>query len=187
NQTSSLNLARQQLYMIEERISVGASAPLDRAQALTQIATSETNLLTSTQYVTTTENALKQLILRDPGAAAWSARVVPTDRPSLAAIPIDLPAALTDAFANRPELNRLRLQREINDIDVQFFRNQTLPRFDAQATVSSAGFAGTPLSLPIFSGNQTNSSSAFLFDQVNQLRAALGLPAVPVPPATSSV
>jgi outer membrane protein TolC len=43
NQLSNLNLAREQLRMIEERILVGASAPLDRAQALTQIATNETN------------------------------------------------------------------------------------------------------------------------------------------------
>jgi outer membrane protein len=185
NQLSSLNLAREQLYMIEERISVGASAPLERAQALTQIATTETNLLTATQYVTTTENTLKQLILRDPAAAAWSARIEPTDQPPLNAGPVNLQDALVEAFANRPELNRLRLQQEINSIDIQFYRNQTLPRADAQSTVSTTGFAGSPLQRPFITGDPTNNSTAFLFDQINQLRGALGQPPLPIPPASN--
>ena len=187
NQVSSLNLAHEQLRMIEERISVGASAPLERAQALTQIATSETNLLTATQYVTTTENALKQLILRDPAAAAWSARIEPTDKPSLGAAPVNLQDALKQAFANRPELNRLRLQQEINSIDIQYYRNQTLPRVDAQSSISSAGYAGSPLQKPLITGDPTTNSSAFLFDQINQLRNSVGQSPVPIPPATNSV
>ena len=187
NQVSSLNLAHEQLRMIEERISVGASAPLERAQALTQIATSETNLLTATQYVTTTENALKQLILRDPAAAAWSARIEPTDKPSLGAAPVNLQDALKQAFANRPELDRLRLQQEINSIDIQYYRNQTLPRVDAQSSISSAGYAGSPLQKPLITGDPTTNSSAFLFDQINQLRNSVGQSPVPIPPATNSV
>src|SRR5262245_48443503 len=187
NQVSSLNLAHEQLRMIEERIFVGASAPLERAQALTQIATSETNLLTATQYVTTTENALKQLILRDPAAAAWSARIEPTDKPSLGAAPVNLQDALKEAFANRPELNRLRLQQEINSIDIQYYRNQTLPRVDAQSSISSAGYAGSPLQKPLITVDPTTNSSAFLFDQINQLRNSVGQSPVPIPPATNSV
>jgi HAE1 family hydrophobic/amphiphilic exporter-1 len=184
NQLSSLNLAREQLYMIEERISVGASAPLERAQALTQIATSETNLLTATQYVTTTENTLKQLILRDPTAAAWSTQIEPTDQPPLAPAPVNLQDALAEAFVNRPELNRLRLQQEINSIDIQYYRNQTLPRADAQSTVSTTGYAGSPLQRPFIVGDPTTNSTAFLFDQINRLRGTLGQPPLPLPPAT---
>jgi HAE1 family hydrophobic/amphiphilic exporter-1 len=171
--------------MIEERVSVGASAPLERAQALTQIATSETNLLTATQYVTTTENALKQLILRDPAAVAWSTQIEPTDQPSLSAAPVNLQDALAEAFVNRPELNRLRLQQEINSIDIHYYRNQTLPRADAQSTVSTTGFAGSPLPLGLITGNPTTNSSSFLFDQINQLRGSLGLTPVLIPQATS--
>ena len=187
NQVSSLNLAREQLNMIEERISVGASAPLERAQALTQIATSETNLLTATQYVTTTENALKQLVLRDPAAAAWSARIEPTDQPPSGAAPVNLQDALAEAFVNRPELNRLRLQQEINGVDIQYYRNQTLPRADAQSIVSTSGYAGSPLQKPFITGDPTNNSTAFLFDQINQLRGALAQPPLTIPPATSTV
>jgi outer membrane protein TolC len=143
NQLSNVNLAREQLRMIEEQVSVGISATLERAQALTQIASAETALLSATQAVTTAENALKQLLLRNKSMTEWSARVKPTDEPSLAATPINLKDALAEAFANRPELNVLRLQRDINKIDTQFFKNQTLPRVDLQTTVFKYGLAGS--------------------------------------------
>jgi outer membrane protein len=181
NQLSNLNLAREQLRMIEERIYIGAAAPLDRAQALTQIATNETNLLSATQYVTTTENALKQLILPSTGAVEWSAPIDPTDQPPLDAAPINLQDALKEAFANRPELNRLRLQQDINSVDIQFYRNQTLPRVDLQSTVIPTGFAGTNLDKPIISGDPATNSNAYLLDQIDQLRNAQGLPAASVP------
>jgi outer membrane protein TolC len=143
NQLSNVNLAREQLKMIEDQISVGYAASLDRAQALTQIATAETALLTSMQSVTTAENVLKQLILRNRSASEWSNRLKPTDEPALNTTPINLKEALVEAFANRPELTRLRVQQDINKIDKQFFKNQTLPRVDLQATVFSFGLAGS--------------------------------------------
>jgi len=181
NQLSNLNLAREQLRMIEERISVGASPPLDRAQALTQIATGETNLLTATQFVASTENSLKQLILRDTTAVEWSARLEPTDKPALDATPVNLQDSLKQAFANRPELNRLRLDQDINGIDIQFFRNQTLPRVDVQSTILSSGFAGTGVQSQLISGSPDTSAAALLLGQVDQLRSAQGLPQILVP------
>ena len=143
NQLSNLNLAREQLRIIEEQVSVGTSATLERAQALTQIASAETALLSAMQAVTTAENALKQLILPNKSAPEWSNRLKPTDEPSLAATPVDLKSALAEAFANRPELSRLHVQQDINKIDKQFFKNQTLPRLDLQATVFTYGLAGS--------------------------------------------
>src|ERR1700752_3860791 len=150
NQLSNVNLAREQLRMIEEQVSVGVSATLDRAQALTKIASAETALLSATQAVTTAENVLKQLILQNKSAAEWSNRIKPTDGPSLAATPINLKDALAEAYANRPELRVLQQQREINKIDKQFFKNQTLPRVDLQTTVFKYGLAGSlvPLTNP---------------------------------------
>src|SRR5262249_11516206 len=144
-------------------------------------------LLTATQYVTTTENALKQLILRDPTAAAWSTQIEPTDQPPLAPAPVNLQDALAEAFVNRPELNRLRLQQEINSIDVQYYRNQSLTGADAQSTVSPTGYAGSPLQRPFIAGDPPTNSTAFLFDQINQLRGALGQPLLTIPPASNAV
>ena len=144
NQLDSLNLSRQNMTNIEAQISAGAKAPLDRAQVQTDIATRETNLFVATQNVSVAENSLKQLMLRDPLAPEWSAQITPTDTPAFDLSPVSLVAALDEAHKNRPELRRLNLQKDINQIDLQYYKNQTLPQVDLTGTVAATGLAGTP-------------------------------------------
>src|SRR5438270_5883474 len=148
NQLHSLNLERQNMHNIEAQLADGPQAPLDRAQVQTDIATRETNLFVATQSVSVAENTLKQLMLRDPSAPEWSAEVTPTDSPAFDLSPVDLTTSLEDARKSRPELRRLNLQKEINGVDLQYYKNQTLPQMDIQSTVATTGLAGTSLGLP---------------------------------------
>jgi HAE1 family hydrophobic/amphiphilic exporter-1 len=145
NQISNLNLTRESLRRVEAQISAGAIAPLARAEVQTELSRRESDVLLATQSVSFAENVLKQLILRDTQSSEWSAQIVPTDTPTFDSAPVNLTDALTEARANRPELRRLNLSRDINDIDLQFFKNQTRPRIDIRATVASTGLAGTPV------------------------------------------
>src|SRR6266853_1489387 len=143
NQLDSLNLARQNMRNIEAQIAAGAKAPLDRAQVQTDIATRESALFVATQSVTTAENALKQLTLKDPQSPDWSAQLTPTDTPAFDLSPVNLTAALDEAHKNRPELRRLDLQKDINKIELQYFKNQTRPQVDLTGAVAATGLAGT--------------------------------------------
>src|SRR6266404_6171635 len=143
NQLDSLNLSRQNMKNIEAQIAAGAKAPLDRAQVQTDIATREANLFIATQNVSQSENTLKQLMLRDPIAPEWSAQLTPTDTPSFDLSPVNLTAALDEAHKNRPELRRLDLQKDINKIELQYFKNQTRPQVDLTGAVAATGLAGT--------------------------------------------
>src|SRR5690606_9431667 len=125
---SNLELAREQFRQTEARVAAGAAAPIERAEVATELASRETDLLQSAQNVSIAENNLKQLILRDPLAPEWAAQITPTDEPNFDPTPIDLAALLTEARENRPELQRLRLEEDINRIDLEFYRNQTRPR-----------------------------------------------------------
>ena len=145
NQLESLNLARTNLRNIELQIAAGAKAPLDRAQVQTDIATRETTLFQATQNVSVAENSLKQLMLRDPSAPEWTAQITPTDEPAFDVSPVNLNAALEEAHKGRPELHRLNLQKEINVLDIQYFKNQTQPQVDITSTFATTGLAGTPL------------------------------------------
>ncbi len=192
NQLDSLNVARQNMRNIEIEIGAGAKAPLDRAQVQTDIASREANLYIATQQVSVAENTLKQLMLKDPSSPEWSAQLTPTDQPSFDLSPVNLTAALDDAHKNRPELRRLNLQREINSVDLQFYKNQTLPQVDIQSTVATTGLAGTQVGtpagtlVPLISGNPATSSSAFLLSQIQALRTAAGLPLATVPNVATS-
>jgi HAE1 family hydrophobic/amphiphilic exporter-1 len=143
-QLDNVNLSRENLRQIEAQISAGAKAPLDRSEVLTELANRESALLFATQTVSIAENALKQLILKDTTATQWSAQITPTDNPVVDTNPVNLDDAITEARKNRPELQRLRLQRDINGIDLQYFRNQTKPQIDIVSTLATTGLAGTP-------------------------------------------
>jgi len=142
NQTDSLNLSRQNLQNIEAQIGAGAKAPLDRAQVLTDIATREGFLYLATQSVTNAENALKEIMFKDPTSAEWSAQLVPTDSPVLDLAPVDLNGALDEAHKNRPELARLNFQKEINTIDLEYYHNQVKPQIDLTGALITNGVGG---------------------------------------------
>lgn len=157
NRTANLNLARENLRQVEARIEAGAAAPLARAEVATELANRETDVLLATQQVSLTENTLKTLLLRAADSPLWSQTYVPTDAPVFSTDPISLEDALKDATANRPELQRLKFQKEINDIDISFFKNQTKPQIDLNSTFSlnglARGVANEAVTLQQFTGN----------------------------------
>lgn len=144
-QLDNLNLSRENLRQIEAQISAGAKAPLDRAEVLTEIANRQSALLTATQVVSIAENNIKQLMLKDSTAPEWSAQITPTDTPTVDTTPVNLNDAIAEARKNRPELQRLSMQRRINDLDLRFFTDQTKPQVDLQTTFATTGLAGTPI------------------------------------------
>lgn len=189
-QLDNMNLSRENLRQIEAQIAAGVKAPLDRSEVLTELSNRESALLTATQTVSIAENRLKQLILKDPTAPQWSAQLTPTDLPVVDTNPVSLTDAITDARKNRPELQRLNLQREINGIDLQYFKNQTKPQFDLQATVASTGLAGKANStssiapgtlVPLISGDPNQVAEAFLLQQIRDIQQRAGFPLATVP------
>jgi outer membrane protein TolC len=170
NQVANVNLSRENLRQIEAKIKAGSEAPLAKAEVETELATREGELLTATQQVTNAENRLKQLILRDTTADEWTKQVVPTDNPVYSDEPIDLNNAMNDALENRPELSRLKLENEVNKIDIDFFKNQTKPRIDLNGTFSLDGLSlgkintstfNSNIFIPELPGQETNTSSYF--------------------------
>jgi len=158
NQVANVNLARENLRQVEVRIEVGSAAPLARAEVATELANREGELLSSTQQVSTAENSLKTLLLREANAPEWTQSLVPTDTPVYSDDPIIVDDAIKDAIDNRPELRRLRLQREITAIDIDYFRNQTKPRIDLVSSFSLGGLSlgnqnTDDISIPQFTGN----------------------------------
>ena len=145
NQLANLNLSRENLRRVEAQIAVGTKAPLERAEVQTELANRESSLLVSVQNVSIAENNLKQLLVKDPSAPEWSAQILPTDTPTFDTTPVNLNEALKEARANRPELRRLRLETDINGIDLKYFKNQTKPQVDLQATFATTGLAGTAI------------------------------------------
>lgn len=197
NRQANLDLSRENLRLVEARIAAGASAPLARAEVETELANREADLLIATQQVSIVENILKQLLLRDPLAPEWSQGIVPTDRPAFSLEPVSLDDAVKDAVASRHELQRLRLEAEVNRIDLDFFRNQTKPQIDFNTTFSMDGLSRStgntesftvPLIATDAASIQTN-ASAFLLSQIRRFHGGLPtdseIPTVTIPATPS--
>jgi outer membrane protein len=152
NQLANLNLSKENLRIVEARIAAGSAAPLQRAEVSTELANRETSVILATETVSQSQNRLKQLLLKDISADEWNAQFVPTDAPKFNEDPLKLEDAMKDAVSNRSELQRLRLEREISEIEVTYAKNQLKPRIDFNSTFSLNGLA---------LGNVNTASSTF--------------------------
>jgi Outer membrane protein len=189
NRVANVSLAQENLRQIEAKIAAGAAAPLERAEVATELANRESDLLLATQQVSVTENTLKQLVIKDPVSAEWTQSYVPTDAPMFSLDPVNFDDAMKDAMDNRFELRRLKLQREINDIDLTYYKNQTRPQIDLNTQFSLNGlsragnFATTTVFIPQFSGNED-----ILRQSLNTLlvpSAQIINPLIAIPPTSS--
>ncbi|REJ78464.1 MAG: TolC family protein [Acidobacteria bacterium] len=189
NRQANLELTKENLRQIEARIQSGAAAPLQRAEVSTELANRESELLLATQQVSIAENSLKQLVLKDPNDSQWSESFVPTDQPVFNTDPINLDNVVSDAISNRPELQRLKLQSEINEIDIEFFKNQIAPQIDFNANYTMIGLSGTgtapteSFTVPLISGDPATSSSAFLLNELRALNPDIVVPLVTIEPS----
>jgi HAE1 family hydrophobic/amphiphilic exporter-1 len=195
NRVANLNLARENLRQVEAKIEAGSAAPLERAEVATELANREGEVLQATQSVSVAENNLKTLLLRDITAPEWNRSLVPTDRPVYSDETIVLDDAIKDAVENRPELQRLKLAREINAININFFKNQTKPQLDLNTQFSLNGFSqGGTLTrdtqfVPLISGDPQTNAAAFLLQQIRRFHNGAPtdseIPLVPIAPAPS--
>ncbi len=188
NQVANVNFARENLQQIESKIAAGAAAPLERAEVATELANREADLIVATQQVSINENSLKQLVLRDPISAEWSESYVPTDEPSVDLQPLSMDAALRDAMDNRYELRRLKIERDINEINIRYFKNQTKPQIDLNTNFSLQGLSRNPATtsdtiVPLIFGDPNTNANAFLLQTIRNLNpgATINVPNVIIP------
>jgi HAE1 family hydrophobic/amphiphilic exporter-1 len=135
--------AKEQLAHNRRLVEEGQLAPMDIVAAETQVANFEQAVYDALNAVTQAENAMKNLISPNRHDRVWSESITPTDSVDLEAPNTTLTEAMTAALANRPELETIEVQKDINEIDRRYYRNQTLPQIDLVARYSSAGIGGT--------------------------------------------
>lgn len=153
----------------------GLLAPIDVVAAQTQLATFEVGAYAAQSALTGAENTLKELILPDQSDPQWFAALLPTT-PEDVQVPLTpLADAVAQAMANRPEIAEVKINGEINEKDVRYYRNQTKPQVNLTALYTRAGLAGTLLPA---GPNPFSAAFAPLTTQINELSALEGLPAL---------
>jgi len=163
----SVDLAVVQLENNKKRVAAGDLAPIEVISAQAQVDSSRVNVIAALQQVTSSENILKGLLSDNPGDSQfWSARIVPTTPVDYQPLNMTLPDAVRLAIANRTELQTLRDQMALNQINTDFFRDQLKPQIDFVGFYATRGLAGDPT---IVSAVQTNSQDIAFIKEANAI------------------
>jgi HAE1 family hydrophobic/amphiphilic exporter-1 len=140
----SVELTRVQLQNNQKMVEAGTLPPIDLRATEAALESRKGDVITALQSITTAENNLKGLLIKDASDNLWDAQIKPTDQPQSDQTTVGLGEASQLALTNRPELEQLRLQAEQKQIDIKFFENQTKPQVDLIGFYSNTGLAGTP-------------------------------------------
>jgi HAE1 family hydrophobic/amphiphilic exporter-1 len=154
-QRASVKLAETQLNNNKRQVEVGTLAPIDIVSAATDLETRRQQVFQAMNQVAQAENALKQLTVSSPGDELWTSQITPVESFEVRTNTLPLPDALKLAMDNRPELKQFALQKEINQVNIDFFRNQTKPQIDFVASYGTNGAGGTPATTTVI-GNCTS-------------------------------
>jgi outer membrane protein TolC len=181
-QIDAVKQAQMQLESNRRQAAEGTLAPIDVTAAETQVATFEQNVYAAEEAITRAENNLKSLVLPDRNSPVWKRAILPTSPVTLDPPRVPLDKAVTAALANRPELQQVATNAEINKINTRFFRDQTKPEVNLVASYSAVGLAGTPV---VNGFNPLTAGNAAILARLNELSTLSGLP--PLPPVTTPV
>lgn len=129
----------------QARVEVGTLAPLDIVQAQAEAATRRQNLASAEATAQTAELTLKRYIVSGTDDPLWRQTIRPVDLPSLQAPTLDVEAAVRQALSARTDINTSRKNLDSNDVSLRFFRNQSLPSLDLNASYGAQGLGGTAI------------------------------------------
>lgn len=141
-QRDAVKLAETQLNNNQRQVEVGTLAPIDVVSAATELETRRQQVFQAMNAVAQAENALKALTVGGPHDELWTARISPVENFEAQPVALPLADAMKLAVENRPELKQFALQKEINKIDIDFFRNQAKPQLDLVGNYSMIGVGG---------------------------------------------
>jgi outer membrane protein TolC len=139
----AVRLAQEQLHETESRVETGAAPRTEPAQPRAELERRRGELLASSEALSRAENALKLLILDGADDALWSDHLTPTEDASVEVVPVDLPAALQRALADRPEVQIADAVVKRRRAESAFAHDGVLPSLDAVVSYDRFGLAGS--------------------------------------------
>ncbi len=139
----------------QARVEVGTLAPLDIVQAQAEAATRRQNLAAAEATAQTAELTLKRFLVSGTDDPLWRQTIRPVDLPSLGPAPSDIDGAIRKALAERTDVLTARKNLDSNDVSLRFFRNQSMPALDLNASYGAQGLGGTEIVRTGPLGNQT--------------------------------
>ena len=129
----------------QARVEVGTLAPLDIVQAQAEAATRRQNLAAAEATAQTAELALKRYVVSGTDDPMWRQTIVPVDLPSVEPPPTDVEGAVRRALAERTDIINARKGLDTSDVNIQYFKDLSMPALDVTASYGAQGLGGPEL------------------------------------------
>jgi len=184
-QQDALRAAEEQLTHTRRLVGRGYVPPIDVTQVEVQVSNFREGLFMALDGVAKSDNALKQLMVADINDPLWNVLIIPSDPVDVKAPTINAEQALSEALAQRPEVQQSDVALAINELNQRFYSDQKRPQVDLVATYSLDGLAGSVN--PLSSQDPIQFAATTLTNRVNQLSALAGLPPLSPPANTATV
>jgi outer membrane protein TolC len=144
-QRQSLDLANESLRDTRARVEIGTTPPIDIVEAEAEVARRQEAVIVAEGQIGDAEDTLRTLVF-DPNAPDfWTIKIEPSDLPAFAPVTVDVDGAVRNALSHRTDLEQSRKSIEAEDINIRFYRNQTLPDVNASLNYGLQGLGGTQL------------------------------------------
>jgi outer membrane protein len=144
-QRQSLDLAQESLRNTRSRVEIGTTPPIDIVEAESEVATREEAVIIAEAAIKTAEDNLRALVFDPSSPGFWEMTIEAVDLPPFQPITVDTNAAVRNALDKRTDLQRASKLLEVNDVQIRFLRNQTLPDVSAQFDYGLSGLGGLQL------------------------------------------
>ncbi len=142
-QRQSLDLAQQSLRNTRARVEIGTTPPIDVVEAEAEVATREEAVILAEAQIESAQDTLRALVYDPAAADFWTVRIQPDALPPFQATVVDTDAAVRNALDRRTDLQQTKKTLEATDVNLRFFRNQTLPDVTASLDYGLTGLGGT--------------------------------------------
>ena len=160
-QRQSLDLAKRLLADNEKRVQIGTMAPIDIVEAQSEVARNEETVIVAEAAIKQAEDRLRALIFDPKTPNFWEMSLEPSESLPFAPQPVDVEAAVRRALTNRTDVLLAKNNLEKNQINISYFKNQTLPEVTAQVNYQSVAAGGTQLT-PLTSLTPTTGPRAII-------------------------
>jgi outer membrane protein len=140
----AVKLSETQLNNNKRQVEVGTLAPIDVISAATQVESGRQQVFQAINSVAQAENAIKALTANGMNDELWNSRIDPVEKFDPQPVTLQVSEALKLAVDNRPELKQFALQKEINNLDIDLFKNQAKPQVDLVFAYNTFGVGGNP-------------------------------------------
>jgi outer membrane protein TolC len=142
-QRQSLELAQQSLKDNRARVEIGTMAPLDIVQAEAEVATREESVIVAEAAIERAQDEVRTLVYNPSSPDFWNVRIEPTEAITFQPHAVDIDSAVKNALAQRTDLSVARKNLESTDVNIRYFRNQSLPDLNASLNYGAQAIGGT--------------------------------------------